>query len=111
MTTGAGATPPGFQVERTSLAWQRAALAALLVGSANMVLAARTADMVFVLLSVGAMSLAAAACWRTVPRRVDRLDEANAAAQVLTSPFGRLLWSASAVVCLALACLVGLLRR
>ena len=111
MTIDPGATPPGLQAERTSLAWQRAALAALLVSSANLVVAVGTAEPVFVLLSVGATSLAAAACWRTVPRRVNRLDEENAAAHLLTSPFGRLLWSASAVVGLALACLVGLVHH
>jgi hypothetical protein len=83
----------------------------MLVSSANMVLAARTAEPVFVLLSVGATSLAAAACWRTVPRRVDRLDEEHVAGHLLGSPFGRLLWSATAVVSLALACLIGLIHH
>jgi hypothetical protein len=100
-----------LHAERTSLAWQRAALAALLLSSANMVVTARAAGTASVLSSAVATSLAAVATWRTVPRRVTRLRDQDVAEHLLESPFGRLMWSASAVIGLALAALVGLVGR
>jgi len=101
---------PGLHVERTHLAWQRAALAALLLSSANLVLTARLPGTVAALISVVATLLAAAALWRTVPRRRSRRNRENVDGKLPESPFSRLVWSASAVIALALAALVGVVN-